>query len=114
MEKRLSKFYESLGRRVKKLREKQKLNQYQLSEKAEISEKYLSRIECGTVKCSTDIISRIAKALGISVDFLVNGGTKEDGNIQMAAAMLKKLSPQQQDVIIDIAQRLEDYMIKGK
>lgn len=109
-----AKFYESLGLRIKNLREAQELNQNQLSEKAEISEKYLSKIERGCSCCSTDVTYRIAVALGVSVDYLITGKSEIDVNTQVATSLLGQLTAEQQGVIVDMMLRLRKHFTKGK
>lgn len=55
------------GMRIKKLRKKQALSQEHLAEKAEISSKYLSRIEMGQHFPSFDTLIKLAKALHIEL-----------------------------------------------
>ena len=53
---------------IKVWREFRKLTQQQLADAAEISKPYLSQIETGKRKGTTDILSAIAKALHVSLD----------------------------------------------
>lgn len=64
--------YATLGSRIQKLREKQKMTQEKLAEKADLSKNYLSELERGIRKGRLDVYYRIAYALGISLDVLVD------------------------------------------
>ncbi|MBK6645450.1 MAG: helix-turn-helix transcriptional regulator [Anaerolineales bacterium] len=56
---------------IKVWREYRGLTQQQLADKAGISKPYLSQIETGKRKGTTDILSAIAKALDVSLDDVV-------------------------------------------
>lgn len=47
------------------------LTQQQLADKAEISKPYLSQLESGKRRGTTDVLKRIAEALGVSLEDLV-------------------------------------------
>lgn len=56
-----------IGNRIKELRKKKGLSQEQLSEKADITPNYLSRIERGTENPTLDMFIRLADALGVEI-----------------------------------------------
>ena len=62
-----------IGKRVKEIRKMRKMSQMLLAEKSEISDAYLSYIECGKKKPSLDVIIKIAESLNTSVDSLLEG-----------------------------------------
>ena len=59
------------GERIKTLRKKMRLTQRQLSERIDISEKYLSNIETGRDPCSISVLLDLANALDASMDYLL-------------------------------------------
>lgn len=61
------KFLKALGRRVKELREKQKISQSQLAFECDIPRTQISRIELGTHSTSVSNILSIADSLDISL-----------------------------------------------
>lgn len=64
----------TLGVKVKQTRENLGMNQKQLAEASGITQATISRIESGQVKESkSESLKRLAKALGITVDYLVGG-----------------------------------------
>ncbi len=65
---------ELIGRRIKELRKKKGLSQEKLSEKAEITPNYLSRVERGTENPTLDMFIRLADALGVEVWELFDSG----------------------------------------
>lgn len=62
-----------LGKRLKEFRAKRELTQEDLARKAEIPFSTLSKIEAGSIKSpSVFLVKKIAKALGVKIDQLVN------------------------------------------
>lgn len=59
------KLAESLGKRIKRLRELKGLTQEQFEELSGINARYLSAIERGTKSVTIDVVDRIAKGLGV-------------------------------------------------
>ena len=59
---------EIIGKRIANARKASRMTQAELSEKIDISEKYLSRIECEKQLPSIVIIARICEILHISAD----------------------------------------------
>lgn len=61
------------GKRVAKLREERGWKQTKLAEKAGISVTYLSEVENGKRSMGSDVLLRVADALGVSLDYIVKG-----------------------------------------
>lgn len=62
-----------LGKNIKKLRTEQSLSQDELARKADVAYTTLTKIETGIIKSpSVHIVSKIAKALNVSLDDLIN------------------------------------------
>lgn len=74
---------ELIGNRIKELRKKRGLSQEKLSEKAEITPNYLSRVERGTENPTLDMFIRLANALEVEMwevfdfDYNVRQGRKD-------------------------------------
>lgn len=64
---------EKVGARIKATRMKAGLNAKQLAEAADISPSYLAEVEQGISAISGEKLLRIAKALGVTVRFLLEG-----------------------------------------
>ncbi len=64
---------ETMGSRIKTARKKEGLTQQILADKVFISESYMAMIESDKRNPSTDVVTRIAEALGISADYLLFG-----------------------------------------
>ena len=64
--------YEAIGRRIAFYRKRKCMTQAVLSEKLEISEGYVSRIEKGAVKVSLPRLAEIAEFLEVDISLLVS------------------------------------------
>jgi len=62
---------QEIGRKIKLEREKGDLSQPELAEKAGLSIPFLKRVELGNATISAPLLARIAKALKISTDSLL-------------------------------------------
>jgi transcriptional regulator with XRE-family HTH domain len=87
-------FRRSFGRAIKAAREARGLTQRELAEAARIADKYLSRIELGMATPSVYVASRLAQALGASLDSLIVSSPKvADHELASVLRMLKALEP---------------------
>ena len=79
-----------LGKRVARMRERRRMTQQELAEKAKISYQSLWRIERGTQgKPSIFTIAAIARVLGVSMDYLA--GLYEDKDDEMRPAAVARV-----------------------
>ena len=65
--------YIAVGKRVAQKRHQLGLTQQKVCDLIEISDKYMSNIECGKSKTSLQVLSNIAVALETTLDYLVFG-----------------------------------------
>lgn len=63
--------------RLKKLRNDKGLSQSELSEVAGIHYMHLSKYERGVARPSAAILKKLANALGVSADYLIEGGAED-------------------------------------
>jgi transcriptional regulator with XRE-family HTH domain len=63
--------------RLKQLRSAKGLSQGELSKVAGIHYMHLSKYERGVARPSADVLKKIANALGVSSDFLLEGGAED-------------------------------------
>jgi len=61
------KFRENVGKNIKRIREKANLTQAEVAKKAGINVNYFAVIERGEVTTSSEKLTKIAVALGVSV-----------------------------------------------
>ena len=96
-----------IGKRIAHFRKAAQITQAELAEKIDISEKYLSRIECGKQLPSIAIVVRICEVLCISADNLLslskfgisNGGIHNE---------LTDFSEEEQKQIIEIIKIIKE------
>jgi transcriptional regulator with XRE-family HTH domain len=62
-----------LGQAIRHHRKQAKMTQEQLGEKADLNPKYIGEVERMEKTISIDALARIAKAMGVSVQDLVQG-----------------------------------------
>ncbi len=61
---------ETLGKRIKFLRNQIGISQEELADKAEIDRTYITSVECGKRNISIVNIEKISKALGVTLSML--------------------------------------------
>lgn len=64
---------DEVGKRIRKLRKEQNLTREVLSEKADISTKFLYEIEMGKKGISAETLLKVSTALSVSCDYLMTG-----------------------------------------
>lgn len=88
--------YTQIGKRVCKRRKQMGLTQGKVAERAEISEKYMSNIECATSIPSTEVVMRLAIALETTPDeFLVGTARYEGDEWKNVAELLRSMNEKQ-------------------
>ena len=89
--------YIMIGQRIQIYRKKKGLKQATLAEMVGISDKYLSRLELGYHKAQFDIYYKIAKALEIPLDALIEDQVepKSEAYIQLIRQNIKNFSDKQ-------------------
>jgi transcriptional regulator with XRE-family HTH domain len=65
------------GDRIREVREKRRLTQDQLAEKADVSKSFLSEVENDKRSAGAETLLKIANALGASIDYLLRGAVHE-------------------------------------
>lgn len=89
-----------LGNRIREEREKQKLTQEQLAERADIGRRTIQSIELGEKSPSLDTVWRITAALDISIEGLFRGATSSPDGIEEVVQRLMSFPTEDQDRII--------------
>ena len=96
--------YNLLGRRIARLRKERRLTQDKLSEKAEISNNYLSNIENGRSIPSLETLVRLCEAMEVTPDTVLMGTVTDvkqymNDDIQQ---LLAQCTPQEKRYVIGI------------
>ena len=105
-----------IGKRIKEVRNARKMPQMVLAEKCDISDSYLSYIECGKKKPSLALLIRIARTLNTSVDSLLEGNLSSDSGtyeIEITEAM-SDCSPYEKRVIFEMMNALKETIRQNK
>jgi transcriptional regulator with XRE-family HTH domain len=75
-----------LGDRIKRQREKRRLTQTELAERANVNQALISRLESKiSASTNTEVLKRLAKALACTTDYLVGMHEDEDNELLPAA-----------------------------
>ena len=96
--------YEDFGKRVKQQRKLARMTQEQLAEKAGISFAFVGHIERGTRKASLDTVVRLANALQISPNILLQDSL-DDGLLGSDSGM----SDRHRRLVREISDRILEY-----
>ena len=79
-------FRKSFGKALRAAREAAGLTQRQLAEKADVADKYLSRVEVGAATPSIFVASKFAAALGLPLDILTTAAASPE-HVEIAAVV---------------------------
>ena len=101
--------YSVIGKRIAAIRKKKKLIQYQLAEKADISNNYLSHIETAKSTPSLETLMNICSALQISPNEVLLGTKTTENNYlnQDIANKLEQCSIEQKQLVLDFIELLQ-------
>ena len=93
-----------IGKRIKEVRTARKMPQMLLAEKCDISDSYLSYIECGRKTPSLEVIIRIARELDTTVDSLLEGNQNTDTGTyeKEISEMMNDCSPYEKRVLYEM------------
>lgn len=83
----------AIGARVRQARKARGMTIEALAEAAETSYQFLSQVEKGEQTMTAIKFGRLAKALGVSSDYLLFGAPPLDGSPALAVEYLLQLSP---------------------
>lgn len=109
--------YKELGARIARRRRELGLKQYQVSERAGLSDKYISCIETAKSIPSIDVLVRICDALETTPDLLLLGAVGQtDGEAfeQQTIRKLDKLDPSARALALEILDRFIQYEMDRK
>lgn len=70
------------GDRIRQVRERRRLTQDQLAEKAGVSKSFLSEVENDKRNAGGETLLKLANALGASIDFFLRGAVHQAGNTE--------------------------------
>lgn len=99
----------ALGQRIQKKRKVQNKTQENLAEAISVTVGYVSQIERGITKINLETLSNIAECLHCDITEFLSDTVKMSDNylFEDFLEMLKKLSPYNRKILIEIAHTLE-------
>lgn len=108
--------YISIGKRIKDERIKRKMTQWQLAEKADLSQTFMSNIETGDKQMSVESLVSIANALGVSSDTLLRDSLEHPTVIieHESSALMTDCSTYERMVILETAKALKQSLKRNK
>ena len=103
----------AVGARIQKARKKRHLTQSDLAEKTDIALSHMSDIETGKANFGVDILVRMAEALGVSTDWLLQPDTPERGAIyaEEVANLMNDCTPKEAETMIHSLEELKKLIV---
>lgn len=89
--------YKKVGKRIKTLRESKKMTQDELAEKIELTNNYVSSIECASSKPSIDTLVKICNVFETTPDYVLLDSVyaSKEHHMDEIAAKLKNCSSEE-------------------
>ncbi len=100
-----------IARRLSFFREKIGLTQTELAEKVGVSDKVISKWECGETKPSVDVLPALADAFDISIDDLFN--RTHDCTHDICTSAREYIRAAEPSEVVDKIQKVLSHMIIG-
>ena len=103
--------FKIIGLRIQKRRTEKKMTQAELAELIDTNQKHLSRIEGGYHRCTLDIIVAIAKALDVSVDYLIADyeDSSNPSTLKVIIDEIKDMTPKQLEMLQDNIKTIKKF-----
>lgn len=100
-------FREAFGKAVRAAREAAGLTQRQLAERADVADKYLSRVEVGAALPSVFVASKLARALGLPLDTLTDAAASpEHAEVAAVVQLLRGATAAELDRALRVVREL--------
>lgn len=96
--------YKAIGRRIAFYRKRRHYTQATLAETLDISESYVSQVECGKVKISLFRLNQIAETLDINLALLLSDSSDKTNNYGNSEFLevINNWSPQQKNFLLNL------------
>lgn len=103
--------YKEVGKRISNRRRELGLKQWQVEQKAELSDKYLSNIERATSVLSVDVLMKLCSVLETTPDALLLGAANDSNDYQRSmSSRLRQMSSKQAALTLS----LMDWILSQK
>jgi len=100
----------AIGARIREARLARRMTVEQLAEAADTSSQFISKIEKGEQQMTWGRFGRLAKALGVTSDYLLYGSDKAVGRAALAAEYLGQLNVIDRDLVSRMIIGLQDTL----
>lgn len=101
---------EAVGRRIRLARQERQMTLERLAEEAETSIQFLSQVEKGEQSMTMLKFGRLARALGVSSDYLLFGREGLEDRAALAAEFLGALDPAERELLARTAIGLQGVL----
>ncbi|MBQ2841269.1 MAG: helix-turn-helix transcriptional regulator [Oscillospiraceae bacterium] len=103
--------FRKIGSRIHDCRTEKKLTQEQLAELAGTSQKYISRIEVGYHSIKLETIAAIAKALQVSIGYLIADydNSEDESNLKLILDDIRGMTPKQLNMLRENIETIKKY-----
>ncbi len=93
--------WDTIGKRVRLARNNKKYTQKQLARIINSSQTYISQIEAGKHRLSFNTAVAIARALDVSVEWLLSDNSSSQALLQDILNSIRGMSPKQLELLLD-------------
>jgi len=101
--------YMEIGERIRTKRKEAKLTQEKLAEIIDVSTSYISEIERGCSICSIHTITKMAKTLDVSLDYLIFGMRLHNSNM-IFSDILKTIPEKNHALYFSLCQNIAESL----
>ena len=103
--------FKKIGNRIQHYRQQRNLTQSQLAELAGTSQKYISRIEVGYHSIKLETIAAIAKALQVSIGYLIADydNSEDESNLKLILDDIRGMTPKQLNMLRENIETIKKY-----
>ncbi len=108
--------YRAIGRKISFYRKNKRYTQAMLSEKLDISESYVSQIECGKVELSLKRLDQIAEILEVDIVMLLSGtnvSAENYGSTELFE-MIRNWTPEHKELLLALIKCADEQIILKK
>lgn len=99
-------FRTAFGQALKTAREAAGLTQRELAERADLADKYLSRVEVGAATPSIFVATKLSTALGVPLDTLTTAAASQGPEIAALVSLLRPASASDLDRTLRVVREL--------
>ena len=105
--------YKAIGRRIAYYRKRAYYTQASLAEDLEISESYMSQVECGKVKVSLERLNSIAENINVDITMLLADSNPNMNNYGCSelVEIIRNWNPKQKEILLSLVKCADDQFV---